>query len=287
MHNIQDENIAEVFLELEKGEDRDWRLESGALESPLHSVTPEASLRIWGDPGYKVFLSHKTGVKKETAELKERLSMFGITAFVAHEDIRPTRKWLDEIDNALISMDAFVALLTEDFHESDWTDQEVGFALGRGVPVICLKLGRDPYGFIGKFQALACSWDEAPVKIAGLLTKDSRMIDAYIPAMRRCRSFADGITLSQILPSIARLTNEQADKMALAFNSNSELRGSWGMNGARPGLYGDGLAKRLSRVTGASYQMTPSGEIDMGRETGPTKAPPNQPSSGLSQSKLY
>ena len=66
-------------------------------------------------------------------------------------------------------MDAFVALLTEGFHDSLWTDQEVGFALSRGVPILAVRLGKDPYGFIGKFQALSCDWADAPKKIVGLL----------------------------------------------------------------------------------------------------------------------
>jgi hypothetical protein len=50
-------------------------------------------------------------------------------------------------------MDGFVALLTTEFHDSDWTDQEVGYALARRVPIISVRMGRDPYGFLGKFQA--------------------------------------------------------------------------------------------------------------------------------------
>jgi hypothetical protein len=263
MHNVQDEHIAEVFLELERSEDRDWRRESGALENPLRTVTPEASSRVWGNSGYKVFLSHRSAVKGKTTELKKNLDIFGISAFVAHEDILPTREWQEEIENALSSMDAFVALLTEDFHESDWTDQEVGFAVGRGVPVICVKLGRDPYGFIGKFQALRCSWEDAPVEIARLLSKNRRMIEAYIAALLRCHSFAEGITLSQILPDITKLTMEQANEMVSAFNNNPDLRGSWGMNGARPNLYDKGLAKHLERITGRNYTKTSSGDIEM------------------------
>lgn len=262
IHNVQNEHIAEIFLELEKTGDRDWRQESGVLESPLRTVTPEASRRVWGDAGYKVFLSHKTEVKTETAELKEGLKPFGISAFVAHEDIHPAKTWQDEIENALTTMDSFVALLTKDFHESNWTDQEVGFALGRGVPVFCVKLGLDPYGFIGKFQALKCSWSDAPIELAKLFVKDYRMIDAYIAALPRCRSFEEGITLSQLLPAITSLTNDQAGKMVAAFNSDSQLQGSWGFNGARPGLYGDGLAKHLSRITGFKYVITSSGEIE-------------------------
>jgi hypothetical protein len=64
----------------------------------------------------------------ETAKLKEELGRFGVSAFVAHEDILATRKWQNEIENAHRSMDAFAALMTDDFHDSDWTDQEAGFA---------------------------------------------------------------------------------------------------------------------------------------------------------------
>ncbi len=111
--------------------------------------------RIWHYPGYyRVFLSHKVSYKSETAKLKDALLKYGITCFVAHEDIEPTRAWQNEIENALYSMEAFVALLTPDYHDSNWTDQEIGVAIGRRLPIISVNLGIVPYGFIGKDQAL-------------------------------------------------------------------------------------------------------------------------------------
>jgi len=153
IHNIQNEFIAEVFLEMEADDNLEWRKDSGLLLACKHAVSPAATKRIWEDDAYRVFLSHKAEVKKKTAELKDSLHLYGVSCFVAHADIRPTKAWQDEIENALSTMDAFVALLTPDFHESSWTDQEVGFAIARGVPIIAVKLGKDPYGFIGKFQA--------------------------------------------------------------------------------------------------------------------------------------
>jgi len=155
-------------------------------------------------------------------------------------------------------MDAFVALLTEGFHESDWTDQEVGYALGRSVPLIAVKLGKDPYGFIGKFQALSCKWAEAPLELAKLLIKQPRMLDALIDAVPGCGSFDNGNTLSQILPSIEVLTEKQAEKLASAFNVNSQLQGSWGFNGGKEWKFGPGLASHLTRATGKEYLMTKS-----------------------------
>src|SRR6516225_1978448 len=112
-------------------------------------ASSERTQKIWGDDGYRIFLSHKAEVKREAGALKDKLGLFGATCFVAHEDIQPTKAWQDEIENALKSMDAFVALLTKKYHYSKWTDQEVGFAVCRGVPVIAVRFDIDPYGFIG------------------------------------------------------------------------------------------------------------------------------------------
>ena len=53
------------------------------------------------------------------------------------------------------TMEVMLALVTDDFHDSFWTNQEVGYALGKGVPIISVKLQqKDPAGFIGSAQAL-------------------------------------------------------------------------------------------------------------------------------------
>jgi hypothetical protein len=140
IHNIQNEFIDQVFLEMEIPEEQDWRKESGLLLTGQRDILPETQNRIWGNKGYRLFFSHKSEVKKETAELKKDLKLFGVSCFVAHEDIHPTREWQNEIENALFSMDALAALMTEEFHNSNWTDQEVGVAFGRGVPIIVIKL---------------------------------------------------------------------------------------------------------------------------------------------------
>jgi hypothetical protein len=76
--------------------------------------------------------------------LREALRSVGISGFVAHTDIHPTREWQDVIESALETCEALAAYLTDDFHESLWTDQEVGFCVGRAVAILPLKAGRDP-----------------------------------------------------------------------------------------------------------------------------------------------
>jgi hypothetical protein len=214
--------------------------------------------RIWSEKGYRVFLSHKAEVKVETSALKDKLEVFGISAFVAHADIEPTKEWQEEIENALETMHAFVALMTESFHKSKWTDQEVGYALAKHVPIIAAKMGLDPYGFIGKFQGLPCSWDDAPVSIVKLLIKQPMMLDAYVDAVSRCRSYGNGNLLSTIFPSIKSLTDGQVETLVSSFNGNIQLQGSYGFSGTWPSKFGTGLATHLSRITENEYAITKS-----------------------------
>jgi hypothetical protein len=69
-------------------------------------------------------------------------------------EFRPTAEWQIEIERALFAMDAFLAIHTKGFSQSFWAQQEIGFAVARGVKIISFKMGEDPTGFISKHQAL-------------------------------------------------------------------------------------------------------------------------------------
>lgn len=261
LHNIKGEYVGAVFLEFEDIKDQDWRKKSGLLMSGKRFVLPEAEKRIWGDSGYRLFLSHKSEVKAEVAKLKEDLEFYGITCFVAHEDIKPTKEWQVEIENALDSMDALAAMLIADFHNSDWTDQEVGFALGRGVPIVPVKLGQDPCGFIGKSQALSCTWETAAKEITKILVKQEKMVDVYVQSVRHCPSFDSGNKLAEILPALDRITPKHEADLIDAFNINEEVSGSFGFRGSKPHVWGNGLVHHLTRLTNKEYKYTESGLI--------------------------
>lgn len=109
---------------------------------------------FWTPNHFRLFLSHVSSFKATTAKLRDLLRRFGISGFVAHEDIEPAKDWQDEIEAALFSMDALAALVTPGFAESKWADQEVGIAIGRGNLVIPVMRDAVPHGFIGKFQGV-------------------------------------------------------------------------------------------------------------------------------------
>ncbi|WP_343522362.1 toll/interleukin-1 receptor domain-containing protein [Pedobacter sp.] len=107
---------------------------------------------FWKPGHFKLFISHLATFKVTASALKESLEKYGISGFVAHEDIEPTKEWQDEIEQGLFTMEALCAILIQGFSESNWTDQEIGVAIGRRILVIPIRKGLNPYGFIGKYQ---------------------------------------------------------------------------------------------------------------------------------------
>jgi hypothetical protein len=115
---------------------------------------PITDFSYWNFGYYNIFISHLTKDKISASNLKAALSDYGISCFVAHEDIEPTKLWATEIENALKTMHCLCAIITPEFSSSKWCDQEVGYALGRNILVIPIRKGCDPYGLLGKIQGV-------------------------------------------------------------------------------------------------------------------------------------
>jgi len=144
LSSVSEEVILKIADELELKHD---------FGKPHEEVKEKFNEPTFWKPGYfKLFLSHLASFKKTTGSLKNTLETFGISSFVAHEDIEPTKEWQSEIESGLFTMDALCAVLMPDFNLSKWTDQEIGVAVGRNILVIPIRKGMDPYGFIGKYQ---------------------------------------------------------------------------------------------------------------------------------------
>src|SRR3546814_14055124 len=99
----------------------------------------------------------------------------------------------------LETMEVMLVYLTDDFSDSIWTNQELGFALGKAVPIISLKLGRkDPPGFISHEQALRGHM-ESPVEaakglyplIAKAVNRQERLNEALINSFAMAPDFTE------------------------------------------------------------------------------------------------
>lgn len=123
------------------------------------------SADFWKDGYIRIFVSHLSSNRERMSTMKLGLANWGISAFIAHEDIEASREWRDEVEAALESMDVLVAVVEPGFKESDWCVQEVGFALGRKTDIIPLRVGLDPFGFFGKYQGIQAK-GKNPVHVA-------------------------------------------------------------------------------------------------------------------------
>jgi hypothetical protein len=192
--------------------------------------------RIWRPNSFRLFLSHDSNYKSEISAFKDELEIYRILGFVAHEDIEPTKEWENEIFLALNSAHALAAFLTPDFHKSKWTDQEVGVALGRGLLVIPIDLGVDPYGFMAKKQAMRGSFERSEqlaIDLAVVLLKyattSKPMCEVLVRAFEKASSFINARKVSQMIISTNNFTQEQLSKIQQACNNNDQVAKSFGV----------------------------------------------------------
>jgi hypothetical protein len=194
---------------------------------------------MWNQSQFRVFISHSSKDQRLAGQLKEALSELAIDGFVAHADIYPTREWQKEILQALETCEALIALLTRSFRESDWTDQEVGYCLKRGILIIPIIMDEAPYGFIARYQAIR-GGRKTPEQIARLIFDSlvlneramQRMLEAMIEQFEKSNSFDQAkrnMTLLERFPDSAVLGDEQAERLIRAIESNRQISEAYGV----------------------------------------------------------
>lgn len=191
---------------------------------------------FWQKGLFRVFLTHLSVHRGLAAELQEALTDFGISCFVAHNDIEPTSEWQNEIQAALATCDALIALLHQNFHSSWWTDQEIGFAMGRGVPVFSVRFDQDPYGFIGRFQAFDGNGKSAKALAEELFNSyrknkqtQRRMAEGLVGLFEASYSFVRAKRLISHLEELEVWEPSFSPRLRSAVKDNLQVSGSWGV----------------------------------------------------------
>jgi hypothetical protein len=185
---------------------------------------------IWRSGEFRLFVSHISAEKVFAKEFAHHVESFGVHAFVAHEDIEPNSEWLQVILNSLRTSEALVALLQPGFHESRWTDQEVGYVLGRSRPVLSVRLGQEPYGFFGMQQGLPgfgkqpsnLAVDVVNVLLASPRTADS-MKEAIVGRLERSRSWNTTNNIISLLKRHPPLSASHYQRLRAAQTANYEV----------------------------------------------------------------
>ena len=202
----------------------------------------------WNPHCFRLFISHVSASRKLAAQVAEVLqSRYGIHGFVAHSEIEPTSEWQHEIENSLRSMHALLALLTQGFSASLWCNQEVGWALGQQQLALSIRLGEDPRGFVGKFQALPGGDGNAATiaeTVFNALANHPATRDQLGLTLAEWLRHADSweTVKHSVAPALRRVesfTPEALDVLERAFVENSYVSSSF---------YLDGLRERLKRL---------------------------------------
>jgi hypothetical protein len=181
---------SEVIPEVIDHFDIDLWYQQTSPEKYQKLFTPQAAKTadFWISGYLRMFVSHLSTNKDRMSALKSGLANWGVSAFVAHEDIQASREWREEVEVGLDTMDVLVAVVEPGFKESDWCAQEVGYALGRKVDIIPLRAGLDPFGFFGKYQGISVKGkypEQVACEIAQVLLKKPQHRDRVLQSMTK------------------------------------------------------------------------------------------------------
>ena len=154
-------------------------------------------------------------------------------------------------------MEILLAFVTDDLHDSIWTNQEIGFALGRNVPVVSLKLqNQDPSGFIGEKQALKCRYDNvaaAAAKIykvlADKLGNKERLQASLISAFVNSPDFHETRRRFDRMKGVVdSLSDTEVAEITEGFYRNTQLHRAIYLNNRH-----ERLRNFLNKVTGKNF----------------------------------
>lgn len=201
------------------------------LDLDINTTATQIELATFWEQGYfKLFISHLATYKKTASALQDMLLIYGISGFVAHEDIEPSKEWQEEIEKALHTMDALTAILMKGFKESHWCDQEIGFAVGKDVLIIPIRKEIDPYGFIGKYQAIK-GYETTVQEVAKLIFATiikhpktrNQMLIIFINLISNSTHIDTALRQLEILSEIKDISVEILQQMAEQIQNNNVL----------------------------------------------------------------
>lgn len=252
--SVSNEHFQAAHLELADEADPGYQRSVNLGRQP---VTNPDTLSFWKPGHLRLFISHKDKHKKAARHLGDALSEYGISTFVAHDTIVPMKTWQQEIEKGLETMEIMLAFVTDDFHDSTWTNQEIGYALGKAVPIISVKLeSKNPEGFIGSKQALKADIEKpehsAPA-IYELLVEQlgqKRLRQALIIAFCESSDFNETRDrFDRLSETISTLSDDEAEQIQNAFASNDQLHGAYYLG------YYNRLTNFMKRCTGKDFEI--------------------------------
>ena len=197
---------------------------------------------------FRTFVSYRNGYEREASEIASRLNEFGITTFVASEDIKGGELWETEIGSAIQHCDALLAYATSDFGSGVWTNHEVTMAKRLGKPIYHIAPNGLSTGPVAEYQALKLDGGDVPIlKYVERFCEWLRMAESIVWSIERCArggSYSQANQLASAFRQLSVLGEDQARRLVDAYNSD-ECHPRFGIhNQVRESL---GFARRTDR----------------------------------------
>ena len=185
----------------------------------------------------EVFISHAQADKTIAREIGNALEQVdGITVFVAHDDLDTGGNWKLDLVRKIGQCDAFIVLITENFHGAEWTEQEVGIAQAFRKPMYPIRFDDTKiYGYAGEYQGqkIHKPIDEVEIKILAdlifsLSEQGQKITNGNIESLGSADNFYDANDRAVVLfSSTSKFTDAQINKLAYYFVNNRQVYEAW------------------------------------------------------------
>ena len=207
-------------------------------QAQTNAGTPTSKPATQAVASLRAFISYSTEARIFARYLKDGLEFFGLAVFLAHEDLKPSQDWQDEIVQKLRGTDVFLPVFTPHFKISDWADQECGMAFAAGKLIVPIKAPVTPYGFLGRYQAMACNPAEpddslVPKIIDALANQKSvagALVDSTINVLAASLSWVNAGRTAELLDGLADqvyFSEAQMRRIIQIEQENSQVGGSF------------------------------------------------------------
>lgn len=200
------------------------------------------------------FISYSSKEKVIGGKFKSYLKNFcGYETFIAHDDIPGSTIWEEEVIKAIKNADFFIPLISRNFKESPFTDQETGIAVCLNKKIIPIKLGEiNPYGFIEKYQALQYKkypshyfLDDNIKELVLTITQiglnyepyHQKNINSLVYAFCKSNSFDATNATIKTMSNYNHFTSDHLKQIIQAIKSNSQVIGAFGLLKFKKFLY--------------------------------------------------
>lgn len=182
----------------------------------------------------RIFISYSHKDRAVAGKIKRELECYNMKVFLAHEDIEPSAKWVERILSELKSADVFLPIISDNFRNSLWTDQEAGIAIARGMLIIPIRTTQNPYGFLSRYQALSLQNDAAYTcfdimkSIASHRKFGIKLKNLIVKRFISSQSYMETSKNFDFLFSFNRFTSHQATQIVKYAMSNDQIYGYYG-----------------------------------------------------------